>query len=147
MTTTTSSTSAPAGAPSADAEMAAIAAMPARLVAAWDAYDADAFAQLFLEDGTMILPGLYKKGRADIRAYMADAYAGRYKGTRVTGKPVDVKPLAPGVVVLLTEGGVLAPGATELAAADTIWASWTLVKKDGAWQLAVYQNCQHDDAV
>ncbi|NEA33588.1 SgcJ/EcaC family oxidoreductase [Streptomyces sp. SID13031] len=126
------------------AEQAEIAAVPARMVAAWAAHDADAFADLFTQDGTLILPGVYKKGRDDIREFMSTAYAGPYQGTTVTGSPIDLKPLADGAVALLTMGGVLAAGATELSDEDAIRASWTLVKREGRWQLAVYQNCPRD---
>lgn len=129
---------------SADTEMAGIAAVPARMVAAWAAHDADAFAQLFTQDGTLMLPGVYKKGRDEIRQFMAAAYAGPYKGTKVTGTPLDVKPLGGGAVALLTVGGVLAPGETKLSDSAAIRASWILVKQDGNWLLAVYQNCSRD---
>lgn len=138
MTTTTAQ-------PSAE-DQAAIAAVPARMVQAWAAHDADAFADLFLDDGTMILPGLYKKGQADIRAFMAGAYAGPYAGTRVTGQPIEIKVLGPDVVAVITVGGVLAPGDDELTDAAAIRASWILVRRDGRWQLAVYQNCARDAA-
>jgi uncharacterized protein (TIGR02246 family) len=126
------------------AEQAEIAAVPARMVAAWAAHDAVAFSKLFTEDGTLILPGIYKKGRDDIRQFMAAGYAGPYKGTSVTGAPLDIKPLGKDAVALLTVGGVLAPGETELSSRAAIRASWILVKRDGNWQLAVYQNCQRD---
>jgi uncharacterized protein (TIGR02246 family) len=132
MTTTTST-------PQQD--QAAIAAVPGRLVAAWAAQDADAFADLFHPDGTMVLPGVYQSGRDNIRAFMTAAYAGPYKGTSVTGTPIDIKPLAPGAVALLTEGGVIAAGETELSDEAAIRASWILVKRDDEWRLAVYQNC------
>lgn len=139
----TTSTSVPASGP-AGVDQAAIAAVPARMVAAWAAHDADAFAELFTEDGTMILPGQYHKGRAAIRDFMAAGYAGSYKGTRVTGQPLEIKPLGPGAVALLTVGGVIAPGQTELSPAAAIRASWILVERDGQWLLAVYQNCPRD---
>lgn len=135
----TTSTSAPA-----TGDQAAVAAVPARMVAAWAAHDADAFAELFTADGTMILPGVYVKGRTEIRAFMAAGYAGAYKGTRVTGQPLDIKPLGPDTVALITEGGVLAPGESDLSAAAAIRASWILVKREGQWLLAVYQNCPRD---
>jgi uncharacterized protein (TIGR02246 family) len=75
---------------------------------------------------------------------MAAAYAGPYQGTRVIGSPIDVKPLADGAVALLTMGGVLARGETELSDKAAIRASWILVRRDGGWQLAVYQNCPRD---
>jgi uncharacterized protein (TIGR02246 family) len=129
-----------------DTDRADIAAMPGRLVQAWAAHDATAFAELFAPDGTMILPGVYQKGRADIREFMAQAYEGPYKDTRVTGSPLDIKPLGAGAVALLTEGGVLAPGETVLADAAAIRASWILVRQEGRWQLAVYQNSPRDPA-
>lgn len=129
---------------SAATDQAEITAVPARMVASWAANDAEAFADLFTEDGTMILPGVYKKGRDEIRAFMAAAYAGPYQGTRVTGTPLDLKPLAAGAVALLTTGGVIAAGATELSDEAAIRASWILVKRDDRWQLAVYQNCPRD---
>ncbi len=125
-------------------DQAEVAAVPARMVAAWAKHDADAFADLFTPDGTLILPGVYQKGRDRIREFMAMAYAGPYQGTRVTGSPIDVKVLADGAVALLTMGGVLAPGETELSDQAAIRASWILVKREGRWQLAVYQNCPRD---
>lgn len=125
-------------------EQAEIAAIPARMVAAWAHHDANAFADLFTQDGTMILPGVYKKGRDEIREFMTAAYAGPYHGTRVTGSPIDIKPLADGAVAVLTVGGVLDAGDTELSDEAAIRASWILVKREGRWQLAVYQNCPRD---
>jgi len=130
----------------ATADQTAIAGTPQRLIAAWAARDADAFAGLFTEDGTMILPGVYRKGRADISAYMAYAFATVYRDTTVTGRPIDLKPIGPDAVALITEGGVVAPGETELSPAATIRASWILVKRDGGWQIALYQNCPRDPA-
>lgn len=142
----TSSASLSSTAGPSDAERAAIAAVPARMVAAWAAQDAEAFAGLFTPDGALILPGVYRKGRDKIREFMSAGYAGPYKGTRVTGSPIDIKPLGSGAVALLTEGGVLAAGETELSGKEAIRASWILVSRDGGWQLAVYQNCARDPA-
>ncbi|HJQ01277.1 MAG TPA: SgcJ/EcaC family oxidoreductase [Jatrophihabitans sp.] len=136
-------------APSAEAlqaEQAAIAAVPARMVAAWAAHDADAFADLFTQDGSMMLPGVYKKGKDDIRAFMAAGYAGPYKGTQVTGKPLEIKPLSRDAVAVITEGGVIGAGESELSDAAAIRASWILVKQDEEWKLAVYHNCPRDPA-
>jgi uncharacterized protein (TIGR02246 family) len=126
--------------------MAELAAVPGRLVSAWAAQDAEAFSQLFIQDGTMILPGVYKKGREDIRKHMEAGYAGPYKGTSVTGTPLEMKPLGSAAFALITVGGVLAPGEQEVSAKEAIRASWILVKDDGTWRLAVYQNCPRDPA-
>lgn len=127
-----------------DALKAEIAAVPGRLVSAWAAHDAEAFSQLFTPDGTLILPGVYKKGRDEIRQFMAAGYAGPYKGTSVTGTPLDIKPLGQDAFALLTVGGVLAPGEKEVSDAEAIRAAWILVKSEGMWRLAVYQNCPRD---
>jgi uncharacterized protein (TIGR02246 family) len=127
-------------------DQAAVAAVPARMIAAWAAHDADGFADLFLADGSMLLPGLYKKGRDEIRAYMADAFATHYQGTRVVGKPVEMKPLGADAVALVTVGGVVRAGASELADADAIRASWIMVRDGDTWRLAVYQNGPRDVA-
>ncbi|MEV7008618.1 SgcJ/EcaC family oxidoreductase [Streptosporangium sp. NPDC051022] len=127
-------------APLSDADKAAVAALPQRVIAAWADHDADAFAQIFTEDGTMILPGLYCKGREEIRAFMASAFEGRFKGTQVTGRPIDVRFLNGEAGVVITQGGVLAPGETEVADERAIRASWAVVKQDGQWYLASYQN-------
>ena len=116
-----------------------------KLKSAWAAHDAEAFSQLFIQDGTMILPGVYKKGREEIRKHMEAGYAGPYKGTSVTGTPLEIKPLGSDAFAVITIGGVLAPGETEVSAKEAIRASWILVKDDdGTWRLAVYQNCPRD---
>src|SRR6476469_4719314 len=89
----TASKSASKNAEAATAEQAAIAAVPARMVSAWAAHDADAFADLFVQDGSMMLLVVYKEGHDDIRSFMAAGFAGPYKGTQVTGQPLEMKPL------------------------------------------------------
>ncbi len=142
--TATSSVSSSAG-PSA-ADQAAIAAVPARMVAAWAAHDADAFADLFTEDGTLILPGQYKKGKDDIRAFMESGFASTYKGSTVIGSPIEFKPLRAGVVAMITQGGVIPAGETELPDEAAVRASWIMVKRGRKWFLAVYQNCPRNPA-
>jgi uncharacterized protein (TIGR02246 family) len=131
-----------------DGVMAELVAIPGRLVTAWAANDAKAFSQLFIEDGTMILPGVYKKGREEIRQHMEAGYAGQYKGTTVTGSPLDAKPLGSDAVAMITVGGVLAPGEKELSSKEAIRASWIMVKDDdGMWRISLYQNCPRDPGV
>jgi uncharacterized protein (TIGR02246 family) len=134
----TATTTNPAGL--SDADKVAIASLTQRVIAAWAYHDADAFADVFTEDGTMILAGVYHKGRAAIRDYMADAFEGIYKGTQVTGKPLDMRPLGGDAAILLSQGGVLEPGESEVSQSAAIRAAWVVVKQAGGWRLAAYQN-------
>ncbi|MFL6163719.1 MAG: SgcJ/EcaC family oxidoreductase [Jatrophihabitantaceae bacterium] len=125
----------------ATADQTEVEEVPGRIVAAWHAKDADAFAATFTEDGSMILPGdVYLTGRQRIRDFMAEAFSGPYRGTQVTGTPLAVKPLADDVVLVLTQGGVLADGESEVPAANAIRASWLLRRVDGRWLITAYQN-------
>lgn len=118
-----------------------VRALPARIVAAWAKNDAEEFAHVFTEDGTLVLPGgVFETGREAICAFMKAGFAGPYRGTNVYGLPVSARFLTPESAVLITEGGVLAPGETEVADERKIRAIWVLVKRDGEWQLAAYQN-------
>lgn len=123
-----------------DADQAGAAAVPQRIVAAWASQDAKKFAAVFTEKGTMILPGSFRKGREAVEEFMAEAFAGPYKGTRVTGEPISVEFLSPNSAVLVTAGGVLLPGEKEVAAERSIRATWVVVKVGTGWQLAAYQN-------
>jgi uncharacterized protein (TIGR02246 family) len=115
--------------------------VPLRLVAAWARNDAAGVADVFTEDGVLILPGdVYKKGRQEIRTFLAAAFAGPFKDSGVTGKPVDVRFVDDNVALLRTHGGILAPGQTEIAPELAVRSCWITVKKNGQWQLAAYQN-------
>ncbi|MGN9910211.1 SgcJ/EcaC family oxidoreductase [Phytohabitans sp. LJ34] len=122
-------------------QMAAVAEVPGRIIAAWADNDATAFAKVFTDDATMILPGgVFVEGRDGIEAFMARGYAGPYKGTKVHGEPISVKFLGAEACVLITKGGVLAPGETEVSPERAIRAMWILAKKAGEWRVTAYQN-------
>ncbi|MCB5165645.1 SgcJ/EcaC family oxidoreductase [Streptomyces bambusae] len=123
-----------------DEDKAAIAAIPQRIVAAWEKYDADAFAEVFTPEGTLILPGVFEQGREAIRAFVAAAWDGPFKGTRVTGAPVSIRFAGPEAGIVITQGGILNPGADELTPERSVNASWVVVKREGQWYLGAYQN-------
>jgi uncharacterized protein (TIGR02246 family) len=129
-----------------DADAAAIAALTQKVVAAWAHQDADSFASVFVEDGTMILAGVYCEGRDAVREHMAKAFQGPYKDTQVTGTPTGMRFLGPDVAILLSEGGVLGAGETEVTDDSAIRASWLATRQDdGQWLLAAYQNTPRND--
>ena len=53
-----------------------------RLYVAWADGDADAFAALYVDDATVVMPGVFHRSRAAVRDYMAGAFAGPLKGSR-----------------------------------------------------------------
>ncbi|GAA3126530.1 SgcJ/EcaC family oxidoreductase [Streptosporangium carneum] len=115
--------------------------VPLRLVEAWSRNDPDGVAEVFTENGVLILPGdVLKRGREEIRAFMTAAYAGPFKGTGVTGRPVDVRFASGDVALIRTHGGILTPGATEIAPELAVRSTWVVVRQDGTWLLAGYQN-------
>jgi uncharacterized protein (TIGR02246 family) len=125
----------------ADADAGAIAALTQQVSPAWAQHDADTFADVFVEDGTMILPGVFCVGRDEVRDFMAKAFDGPYKGTQVTGTPISIRALGPDTIILLSDGGVIGAGETEVAEDSAIRASWLAVRQDdGGWLLAAYQN-------
>ncbi|MER7764842.1 SgcJ/EcaC family oxidoreductase [Streptomyces sp. NPDC097619] len=129
-----------------DADKAAVAAVPGRIVAAWAQHDAEAFAAVFTTDGSMILPGHYATGREGIAGFMSAAFQGPFKGTQVTGTPLALRFLSEDAAIVITQGGILAPGDTEVTDARAIRATWVVAKEDGAWQLAAYHNSPRDAA-
>ncbi|MBV1849371.1 SgcJ/EcaC family oxidoreductase [Catellatospora sp. NEAU-YM18] len=115
--------------------------VPLRLVAAWARNDANAVAEVFTEEGVLILPGdVLKRGRDEVRSFMAAAFAGPFKGSGITGRPVDLRFVTDRVAVIRTHGGILPEGETEIAPELAVHSTWLVVKTDGQWQLASYQN-------
>ncbi|WP_412543674.1 SgcJ/EcaC family oxidoreductase [Longispora sp. K20-0274] len=127
--------------PAVAEDAAALRGVPQRIVAAWADNDADAFAAAFTEDATLILPNdVYLTSREQIRTFMANAYAGPFKGSRVFGEPLALKFLSADVALVITRGGVMAPGEDVVAAERAIRATWVVAKRDGEWLIAAYQN-------
>nr|AAM77985.1 unknown [Streptomyces carzinostaticus subsp. neocarzinostaticus] len=125
----------------ADRDVTAVADVPRRMMEAWASNDASAFASLFAPDGTMVLPGdVFQKGVDGIREFMTKCYAGPYKGTSVFGVPIDVRFTGPDTAILITQGGVMAPGEHSVAPDKEIRATWVLGKRDGAWLVEAYHN-------
>ncbi|MEV1328125.1 SgcJ/EcaC family oxidoreductase [Micromonospora costi] len=138
MTSTTSVASTAAGQTAAD-PTAAVREVLHRLYAAWTDNDAEAFAALYREDATVVMPGVLHRGQDAVRAYMAAAFAGPLKGSRALDEPVDIRVLGDTAVVVST-AGILLAGETEVPAERRRHATWTLHRRDGVWSIAAYAN-------
>ncbi|MCY9782692.1 SgcJ/EcaC family oxidoreductase [Nocardiopsis sp. EMB25] len=127
-------------------DSAHVAGLPGRIIAAWADQDAKAFSEVFAEECTMVLPGVLCSGREEVHGFMAQAFAGPFKGTRVTGAPVRARALGADAAVLVTQGGVMAPGEEEVSDARAVRATWVAVRTGDGWRLAAYQNGPRDAA-
>jgi uncharacterized protein (TIGR02246 family) len=107
---------------------------------AWAAGDAEAFAELYTDDATVVQPGIHKKNNDDIRTTMAAGFAGPLKGSRVLDEPQSVRFLGSDAAIVISEGGVVMAGQTEVPADRVVRATWVLTKQDGRWLVAAYQN-------
>jgi uncharacterized protein (TIGR02246 family) len=107
---------------------------------AWDAGDADAFVTDYAEDATVIMPGIYRRSREEIRRNMAEGFASFLKGSTAIDKLESIRFLGENAAVAVSETGVRFPGETEIPAERMVYATWVLEKRDGTWRLAAYHN-------
>lgn len=118
------------------ANQRAVLTVAQRIQAAWRANDADRFADTFAENGSLLMRDEQLRGRAEIRAYLSQGFAGALRGAHVTGWPIEVRFLARTVAMVVTEGGIVMPGETGLADRNLIRATWIVVRDpDGRLQL------------
>ena len=105
---------------------------------AWEANDAEAFVADYLDNASVVQPGVYKKDRQEIQATMAGAFAGPLKGSRVIDQPRDVRFPNQDTAVVISEGGIVFPGQNSVPCEGTVRATWVLTKRDGRWLVAAY---------
>ncbi len=113
----------------------AVLTVPMRIQDAWLTNDADAFARTFTADGRLLLGDNDLRGREAIRAHMAAAFRGAFRGAHVKGGPLGVCRVTDDVALVVTEGGIRMAGETETAPQRRINALWMVVRHDGGWQL------------
>jgi uncharacterized protein (TIGR02246 family) len=105
---------------------------------AWEANDAEAFVADYLDDASVVQPGVYKKDRQQIQSSMAGAFAGPLKGSRVIDQPQDVRLLNKDTAIVISEGGIVFPGQNAVPSEAMVRATWVLAKRDGRWSIAAY---------
>ncbi len=112
---------------------------PLRARAAWDANDADAFAGVFTENGSILVDDEQLSDPGAIRDFFAEAFAGDLRGTRLLVEPIEIKVLEPGVAVVITDGGVLYGDETEVPQERVVRGTWVTKQTDGEWRLVSQQ--------
>jgi uncharacterized protein (TIGR02246 family) len=107
---------------------------------AWEANDAEAFVGYYLDDASVVQPGIYKKDREEIRTTMAAGFAGPLKGSRVFDRPQDIRFLNDETAIVVSEGGIIFPGQDVAPSERLVRATWVIAKRDGSWYVAAYHN-------
>ena len=77
---------------------------------AWDAGDADAFVTDYATDATVIMPGIYRKSREEVRQGMAEGFASFLKGSTAVDKLGTIRFLGEDAAVAVSEAGIRFPG-------------------------------------
>jgi uncharacterized protein (TIGR02246 family) len=107
---------------------------------AWAAGDAEAFVADYAEDATVIMPGVYRRDRNDIRHNIAVSFATVLKDSTVTDEVQDIRFLGQDHAVAISKAGILFNGETDVPADRFVNATWVLHKRDGKWLVAAYHN-------
>jgi len=111
-----------------------------RLIEAWNARDAAAFAELFDNEGHSIgFDGSEMHGRAEIESALARIFADHETG-RYVFKVRDVGSLADDVAVLRAVVGMVPAGQTSLNPDVNAIHTLLAVRAGGEWRIALLQN-------
>jgi uncharacterized protein (TIGR02246 family) len=108
---------------------------------AWADGDADAFADWYAEDATVILPGFALRGRAGIRTNMGGAFAGPLKGSKRLHVVQDVRFLGDDTALVVTRSVTSFPRGAEPPAGQRELATWALSWHEGRWLVEAYHSC------
>jgi uncharacterized protein (TIGR02246 family) len=119
----------------------AVLSVPLCMRAAWESGDADAFAELFVDNGSMLIGDTQLNGRDAIRSYMSKGFAGPYQGARVVEEPVDVRLIAADAALAVTDGGILFDDQAKLEPGQVNRAMYVIVKQGPEWKLVSHQTC------
>ena len=122
------------------ADEAAVRALPQRLWSAWNERNAEAFAELFGDDGHVVgFDGSTMHGQAEVAEHLRQIFAD-HQPARYVGKVTAVQFLAPDVALLRAIAGMVRPGETDIHAPVNAVQFFVAVRRDRGWRLASYQN-------
>lgn len=106
----------------------------------WAANDADAIAALYTEDATVALAGRFHRGRAAIRDFVAEGFAGDLAGSRINDTPFDVRIIDRQTAVVVSSAGVQLAGEQRVPAERQRTSTWVLSKQDGRWLVVAFSS-------
>jgi uncharacterized protein (TIGR02246 family) len=112
-----------------------------RMAAAWGANDADAFAELYTEEATVVTAGAQQQGKDEIRAFMAAGFAGPLKGTTSVDELQRIRFVAEDVAIVNSLSGFILPGGKAVLPSLQRQATWVLTRAGSNWLVESYHNC------
>ncbi|MFG3532374.1 SgcJ/EcaC family oxidoreductase [Streptomyces sp. NPDC047917] len=120
-------------------ETAAVRAVIASLIDAWQRHDAQAYGARFTADATYItFVGTYYQGRADIVESHRTLFEKHLKGTRLADEVLDVRFHGPDTAVVTGRGDTYRGSRPQRL---TKIQTYTLVREgDGEWRIAAFHN-------
>ena len=111
-----------------------------RIIDAWNAGDADAFAAAFLDDGEVVgFDGSQLAGRAAIAAELGRIFADHPTG-RYVAKVRSVRSLAPDVALLRAVAGMVPAGQSDLKPELNAVQALLAIRRDAGWRAVLFQN-------
>jgi uncharacterized protein (TIGR02246 family) len=122
------------------ADDAAIARRYHEMLAGWNARSGEAYAAPLAEDAEVIgFDGSQHSGRAEIASDMDGIFADHATAAYVA-KVRRVRRLAPDVAVIHAVAGMVPPGGSDLMPTANAVHTAVLVRRDGQWEIAIFQN-------
>ncbi len=119
----------------------AVLTVPQRIQDAWLRNDPDVFAEVFTDNGSLLLQDNQLTSREQIRDYLSAGFEGYLRGAHVYGWPLSVTFLTPEIAVAITEGGIILAGESEIAPERAIRAVWVIVREaEGRLRLFSHQS-------
>jgi uncharacterized protein (TIGR02246 family) len=121
-------------------EEAPVMALYRRLLDAWNARDASAYAACFEDEGHVIgFDGSTMDGRAQIDSTLRQIFADHVTAAYVA-KVRGVELLGPDVAVLRAAVGMVPPGGSDINPAVNALQTMVAARRDGAWRSVLFQN-------
>jgi uncharacterized protein (TIGR02246 family) len=122
-------------------EQLAVRELVADVCAAWADNDAAAFVDRYTVDATAILPGFALRGREEIQAAMAAAFATALRGSRRIHQVQSVRFLDDATAIVISRSGTAFADEAEPAADQWSLATWALSRRTGRWLVESYHDC------
>ena len=117
-----------------------VTALYEKLIAGWNAHDAEAMAAPFAVDGVIIgFDGSVSSGKQTIGAEMASIFTDHETG-RYAVKVQSVRALGPRAVILRAIAGLVPPGQSVIKAEANSHQTVVAEMQDGPWRIVLFQN-------